>query len=446
LRKYDCLAIWYSVYGNVLYYLGKFNDALISYDKGEILARKVNDEALLIKLKLNKGDLYCHLKQNSLARKLYQETYNLAKSKKLKELQHRANVRLANLMFDKGEYTKARLAYQEFIDFMNQEPDLIPHSYWSWKLAKTYKLEGHYELAKKEYLRAYKTALNADSKYYMAWCLLGLAELEVIEGNVSEVFKLYDKVLEIATKEKDIELLSEVHRSKGNTYKKMNDLNRAITAYIRATDIIEQARQNLKVEQFRIGYFSGECEVYQNLVHCLLKRYEMNGDREDLDSIYYYDQMERYRTLQELRLRKESPIKNNANKGVFNEYLKAAEQLRIMQRRLRQQVGKYCTTKEWNHLISQLEVARYSLIAQRLRLIEDDQAACQIERSLICPLSTIVENLKHQELGLLTYHISEETSFVMVTTADGVQIVRLQVSPNSLTTSIDSLIYPLHNV
>ncbi|UCE08541.1 MAG: CHAT domain-containing protein, partial [bacterium] len=61
-------------------------------------------------------------------------------------------------------------------------------------------------------------------------------------------------------------------------------------------------------------------------------------------------------------------------------------------------------------------------------------------------LSTIVENLKHQELGLLTYHISEETSFVMVTTGDGVQIVRLQVSPNSLTTSIDSLIYPLHNV
>ncbi|MFX0139467.1 MAG: tetratricopeptide repeat protein, partial [Candidatus Hodarchaeota archaeon] len=369
IREYGYLANWYSFYGQSLFYLEKYSDALAAYDESEKLACKTNNKKLLIQMMLNKGDIYFHLKQNTLAMKIYQEAYDLASEENMKDQQFRAHVRIANLFFKERNYSEAKKAYERFVNFANHQPySQNTNFYWLWKLAKIYMFEESYERAKSLYLQAYKAAKQADRKRYMAWSLLGVAEIELITGKIPEAFRLYHEVLEIAKSENNLGLLSEVYLSMGNAHKKLNDLNKAIAAYIRAADVIEQSRQNLKVEQFRIGYFSEEYKVYQKLVFCFLQRYEMSGQREDLDSLYYYDQMARSRVLQELKICNESPLNRSHNNSLNDEYRQACKQLRMMQRRIRLEAGTVRSADELDYLLSQLEAARYSLIAQRLRL------------------------------------------------------------------------------
>ncbi|MFQ5752449.1 MAG: CHAT domain-containing protein [bacterium] len=108
----------------------------------------------------------------------------------------------------------------------------------------------------------------------------------------------------------------------------------------------------------------------------------------------------------------------------------------------------------WNHqksyqvqqLQAQLEAARYELLSQRLRLFDETRSNKLNQPEQVHPLSIVRKNLRQAQLGLLYYHISDDASFVLVAAEDSIKIVRLQVSPSSLVSAIDSLISPLHNV
>ncbi len=448
IGEYGYLANWYSFYGQSLLYLEKYSDALASYDESEKLARNINNKKLLIQMMLNKGDIYFYLKQNILAMKIYQEAHDLAIEENMKDQQYRANVRIANLFFDEGNYSEAKKAYQRFVNFANHQPySKNTNFYWLWKLAKIYMFEESYERAKSLYLQAYKAAKEADRKRYMAWSLLGVAEIELIAGNIPEALQLYGKVLEVAKSENNLGLLSEVYLGMGNAYSKANELNKVIAAYTQAANVIELSRQNLKVEQFRIGYFSEEYKVYQKLVFCFLQRYEISGQREDLDSLYYYDQMARSRVLQELKLCNESPInRNHTNNSLNGEYRQACKQLRMLQRRLRLEAGTARSADEWDYLLSQLEAARYSLIAQRLRLIEDESKPNIGDHPFIPSLEQIQSYLKQSSQGVLIYHISAQASFVMIIDANNAKVIRLPIDQSMIVVMIDSLMSPLHDV
>jgi hypothetical protein len=46
-----------------------------------------------------------------------------------------------------------------------------------------------------------------------------------------------------------------------------------------------------------------------------------------------------------------------------------------MQHRLRQEAEKDRSSEEWNNLLAELEVARYSMLAQQLRGVEKDSSS-----------------------------------------------------------------------
>ncbi|MCI0690846.1 CHAT domain-containing protein [candidate division KSB1 bacterium] len=433
------LADWNRGYAGTLYYLGQYDEAIKAIDEGENHARKSYNEERLVMIKYDKGTFYITLKQYALARRVFEEAYELAKSKKMTYHQYYVKYKLGEIMLLEKKYITAREYYLEFINFLNKNNLRKLACECMGRFAKTYLLEKRYDLAKIEYLRAYEAAKEAGLKTFEGWYLLRVADIEVILGDIDSAMQKYNLVREIALQEKITEMLWELYLGYGNAYKKAGDLTAAIGAYTRAANIIEASRKDLKAEQLRIGYFIEGQQVYQNLVHCFLQRYEQNGQRADLDSLFYYEAMGRGRALQDLQRRE----------GAFSqseEYLQAQQQLRSLQRRLRNEAKKVRPPEEWDELLSQLEAARYSLITQRLRLAEKDSSSGTKQRYQPPPLQDVLAELKHAERGLLLYHISEEISFVLAAAGDEVKVVRLQVSPSKLASTVDSLMTPFHAV
>ena len=443
-HKYSTL--WYSNYAHILFQLGHFKEALQGYDISEELARKSNDKDQIIEHKIIKADLYAYLQQFSLAEKNYSEAYQLAQTHNLEDYKHRAAVKLADLQLNEGEYEKPREAYQKYINFLDQKANPLICAYYTGKLAETYLLEKRYDRSKEYYQQGAKIAEDAGSKAYYAWFLIEMANLGTITGNLDESIKQYNSSLKVATSENNLNMLSQIYFGLGNAYRLAGNLTIAISNYTQAVKVIEKTRQELMVEQLRIGYFSEMSKAYQKLVDCYFQRYEIGSNPAYLDSLYYYDQLSRYRSLHDKRLRNKAFTDASKNESIDNEYQQICEQLRLIQYKLRQESSKFQHHSELDNLLTQLETARYSLIAQQLRLFEDDQSISRKQYVNIPSLSKLFKKLKDAKLGLLHYHISENASFVIVTDGDSVRVVRLQTSPTLLASRVDSLITPFHDV
>lgn len=436
IRAYRYLASWSLIYGDALRFMGEYDEALNAYDKSDEYARKGNDELRLIEIKLAKGKTYHYLKQYAIANKVLQEAFTLAEAKSLNEKQQEIKVKIADLLLIEGKYAEAKQIYQEIIKTQN---NLIERAYAIGRLAKVSKLEGHYNLAKKEYLRALATAQEAGSETYQGWYLLFIGDMEVMLGDIADAIPRYHLAREIATKQKNTEMLWQVYLSYGNAYKKVSDVNAAITAYQQAIGIIEAARKGLKVDQLRIGYFREGNQVYRNLVQCFLQRYETQGNRADLDSLFYYDEMGRGRALQDLKQWEKTLTHSQ-------EFLQARDKVRRMQHRLRLEADRLRLPEELNHLLSELEAARYSLLAQRLRGGEGKPSS-EPSVALAAPaLPKVLQELQREKMGLLLYHISQDGSFVLATDGEQAKVVRLPLQPCLLRADIDSLMGPLHYV
>jgi CHAT domain-containing protein/tetratricopeptide (TPR) repeat protein len=439
LGVYRYLASWYSGYQRVLGFLGEFSAALEACDQSEKYTIKVNDVLQLVDSKIVKGEIYVYLKQYILAKKNFGQAYDLARNKNLTNDQQQIKVRLANVMFLEGKYAVAREIYQEVLKSQHQTNNLTELAFWTRRLGRTYELEGRYDLAKKEYLRALKIAQQAASETSEGWSRLFIGNTDVMLGNIDEAIKSYQRVYEIASKQKFVEMLWQAYLGSGNAYQKAGNLNAAIAVYRRAMDIIETTRRDLKVDQLRIGYFREGNQVYRNLAQCFLQRYAKHGSRADLDSLFYYDEMGRGRALQDLTIGKGTP-------AYGHEFLQARAKVRWMQHRLRLEADKLRPAEKWNQLHSELEAARYALLDQQLRVVKKDTSSAQSRYVAAASLPEIIEKLKHQNLGLLFYHISPETSFVLAVNGDNVKLAYLPVKPPTLRSAIDSLMTPFHHV
>jgi len=433
------LVDWLRGYGATNYYLGSYNSALQIFEKCEVLAREINDLAGVMKTKIGKVDVYVSLKQHTLAKKTLEDIHTLAKIKNLIYYQKFSKARLGEILILEKEYATARAYYQEFIDFLDTNPSLRANAYW-WlgRLARTYMLERRYEMAEKVYQQGLVAARDVGAKTFEGWYLLRIADIELILGNTDAALKNYELAREIAIEQNNTEMLWEILIGYGNAYKKTDNLQKAITFYERAAHIVEQTRDDLKADQLRIGYFIEGYQAYQNLIDCFLQHYEKSGGPTDLDSLYYYVAMGRARALKDLK-------RPNRLGSSNEEYQQTCKQLRVLQRRLREESNKLASVNKLDSLLSQIEAVRFSLLSQRLRVDENDQDRGLADMSEIPSLSKVFDNLKKNDFGLLLYQISEENPFVIAIGRE-IKVVRLQASQALLTSSVDSLMMPFHHV
>jgi len=435
-------------YAQNLFNMRNFNDAIAGYDASERYAKILKDPYILFRIKISKGDIYYYLNQNELAEHVFQEALDIALSNDFPYRKHNANARLANVMVRMGNFKNARKIYHSYISYINKNNlhQRESEAYWLWKLAQTYLSEKKYDTAKFYFKQAMASAKKYNKKGDYEWSIMRLAELNEKIGNYSEALNLFNESLITAKKGSNTSQQSEIYLGLGNIFRKQKSYGKAINHYLLAAEIIENTRQNLEIEQFKIGYFKDEHRVYKNLVLCYLNRYLNEGKQVLLDSLFLYDQMARGRSLEELKLKNELPKGTGPDSLIYQQYSKACTNLQKGQRDLLLQTN-INSVDELDLKLSQVEADKYSLIEQRLRLsgVNDSLKINQIN-STICTLNEAQNNLKNQDIGLLLFNISEDKSFVLATNDSIHKIILLKTTPDSIKTLIDSLMTPFHNV
>lgn len=442
------LATWYHRCAQTLSYARQYQEALQAYNQCEVHSYRINNEELLFFARLGKGDLYFLLRQNALARKAFQDAYDLAKQRRWSNRRYYAYActRLADLMILEGQYMNAIKIYRRFMHLQQWEGNLVYLAYWMGRLAEAYKQSGNSDLAQTTYMRAYETAKRVEARDYMSWYLVKAAQIELSAGDVAAAIRKCTFASEIDTSNKNKQLWAEIYFTLGNAYKKAANLSKAISFYLRAADAIEGTRQNIAIEELRVGYFSIWHEVYRGLAQCFLDRYMKDGNRADLDSLLYFKEMSLSRSLQDMKLSGGSNTHHGNSNEFVREYQQACDQLRVIQRRIRREAEKSLRADQWNHLYSQLEAARYSLIAQRLQSVERKSLSIPAKLSPAGFTSKLVKDLQTTEMGLMLYHISERGSFILIAANEEVRVVQLHVTPSTLATALDSLVVPFHLV
>lgn len=421
------------------YFLGKYQDALALIRKSENVLPQAKSRDAAIKTFFDKATIMIALKQVDLAENALLRALDIAHEGGLHDREKEAKARLGHIFRLKGRFGKARELYGELISFL--EARHLKRRLYTWQrwLGACYLLERDYHKARIEYLKALKASRDARARTSEGWTLLRLGDVELALDSLSSALSYYELALQTALELQNTEMLWEIYLGYGNACRRQNQSQKAIASYKKAARIMEKTRDKIQVSQLRQGYFVDGFMVYQNLVNCYLDSYERNHQRTALDSLFYFYQLGRSRVLKEARQRTALPSHSRA-------YLQAREQLRIVQRRVREQKERYVPDGELIDLLTELEAARYTLEAQKLRAFAADSSARARQAIRIPTLEGVLAYLEQADLGYVQYHISEERSFALVAYDGQAELVLLQLEVSELARDIDALLGPLHNV
>ncbi len=446
IRYERYLAFIYSGIAQSLYFTENYSEAISMFDEADRCARRNHYFGQLTTIKIDRGNLYFSLKQYKLAEREFQEAFEIAKRINYEVEKNRARVKLADLLFNRKKYSEAREKYQKFVNEIPTHGYLRYHSYWWSKIGDTYQFEGKLNLARECYFRAIEFAKKASSNRYIAYGELKVAEIDLKTGQIKPAIQRLDSALFHALQTEETSLKTNIYITAGNALKEAGNLDQAISNYFNAIKIIEKKREDIKAAQMRIGYFSNNSIAYQKLSECYFQRYENSQDIKALDSLIYCMEMARSRTLKDLVFRSELSSRKLKSDQHYQEYLKLCNRLRRQQRERRILSLNGISKEVEDSLRAQLEVTRYSLIGQMLRLYELDTLSVQHNDSLNLGLTAIPKKTLKQNSGLIIYHISDTIAFAVVATKEQTSAMRLSVSKENLQSSIDSLIIPFHNL
>ncbi len=264
--------------------------------------------------------------------------------------------------------------------------------------------------------------------------------MDIELSNLDQAITMITKIINEVGPEGYNNLLGKAYVSLGDAFYKKKELIPSIEAYLEASRIIENQRQKLPVEELKIGYFSNVQRVYRRLAECYFLEYQKNPKIAFIDSLYYYSELSRSRAMKDLVFH-DSHTAIDQNSKTFTEYQEIVNRLCALQRNLRMNRPKNSDDPR----LAEHEVLRYSLIGQRMRLVENVSNSQNQNPNRLAFLE-LFETLKHRNLGLLLYHISEQTSFVLAVSNGKYEVIRLPVNSNTIAKSIDSLVLPFHNL
>lgn len=440
------LTTWYSALAQTYYYTENFNEALKIYQKSEELAVKENNFERQVFIKMDRGNIYWVLNFTELVENEFQKAYELVSIHNLEHLRDQVSTRIAELLIAKKEYVKAREIYRNRILSMPENADLKWKAYYIGLIGNTYLLEGRFADARQEYLTALEFARRVDSPHDIASFQCDLTDLKVNMDELESAVEDYQNILNYALSAENNDLQIRALTGLGNTYRKSRNIEQAILYYKQCVNIIERKWQSISASQMRIGYFSRKVTVYQKLEECYLRKYEISADPLYLDSLFYYSEMSRARSLANAWSR----IKSNAgskNTPQYQEYRQLCEELRSLQRELRLNALKGISGEEDEALHAQLDIVRYSLVAQQLRLKESiREPENQNNLSSVVPLKDLTERLQNKDTGLLVYYTHMQKPFVLALSGEQKKIVYIPAAKIQIDSAIHELILPFHRL
>ncbi len=415
--------------------LGNYSLALESIVKAEKYAFWARNISILFSSLLFKGDLYNHMNLKNLARFEYEKAAQLAEATPFELMSQEAHSRLANFWMDQGEYDRLRKFFRGLIAGKASESYKL---FAQFKIGESYFKEAGYDSARQVFLKTYEwgSRLSADTYFedIAADSRKRIADIKFELGQTDSARQIYAEELinRVAKRREDLKF--DQAYALGRVYDKLGHREKAIIYFTDAAKLTETKRENLNVEDFRIGYFSQRSQVYHALARCYFEEFMVTRNPADLKSLFRYTELSRARATKDALLRQ--PI-TAVDESELAEYQKACVNLTKIQRRLR------AKPELEDSLHVQHEIARFNVIAKRLSVQKPQSGS---HDSSVVAFSDILEALKRRNSSLLLYHITNDASFVLATNDNQAEVVRLDIKIDSLKVALDDLLRPFHEV
>ena len=478
LRNRNLVSIIDKEKGNIEYMRGEYDSAMAYYESAQQLASKINNERsvleckkIISQIKFENGDFaesfkiieecenivkiinskfesvdiiqrkafyYVFLNQDEYAKNLYTQAHQLAADNNFTDLENHTNVRIADLALKEYKFELARNAYLKYIRYLEKNGTRLQEAFWTGRVATSYYIEGMYKESKEYYHMALRKAKSAQSKPYIAWYRIRLADLNVIEGKLEEAIEQYKITQNFATKYNNVNMIWQIYMGLGKAYKKMNETESAKVFFLKAVRVIENSRKNLSVDDLKIGFFSLRNEVYHQLAQQYLAEYVENKEICKADSLLFFLSMTRGRTVQDQFFHKKH--REDA------EYQKVSDNLSRLQRQMRLLNQMDMPVSRFDSLQTEIELLRYSLISQRLKQINNLSDTYEKLNQSSYSILNVKQRLRDLKHTLLFYYIQKDTSFVVAIDSVRLDIIGLHINVPQLQSIIDSLMAPFHHV
>ncbi len=435
------LATWYLHYGRLLMEMRRFDEANKYYDLSAGSADSVGYKEKLIHIKRLKGDLYRNVSLNRLAIAFYTEAIRLAANHQpLRLLRSKARIGIADIHLETGRFKQAREIYSAEIRAANKIEGLARDPYWYYRRARTYIEEGNLDKATKDLLAAEKVAKRIQDEQGRVWAIYYLAEIALRKGDIKTAEDRLLSALNEVSALADSSALAAVYFGLGRLRQTTGDFQSAIANYKKSSYLIENTRGHLRNSDFRIGYFAKGTDVYDGLIDCYYQLYMQNNEVSYMDALHHFIEMKRGRSLREM-----VKITSNENLGTAEaaNYSKACNNLQRKLRFLRTNAANL-QKEQLAKTLDEIEVARMSLLSQRLRLTRSGLSSQSETRGPNIP--TLQKKLKESKMGLVQFHLTDDVSFALVFTGQQKKFVPLKITATEAENKITTLVAPFHKM
>jgi CHAT domain-containing protein/Tfp pilus assembly protein PilF len=427
------LADWVFNNAQILYSTGRFFEALRAFDRCENLYKRFKIKKQVVEVNYRKACLFLFLNQIEIARNILEQAYQSAKAYRLTTQQKELSTELALLMIPEKKYGEARKLLLDNIRYFESQKDHLYGSYCVAALAEVYQEEGMVDQAIDSFEKAVAYAQRAGSEIQASWCRLSIARLRLLQKREKEAITACRSIIPVAVSERDNNLLLNTYSCLGKAFRLHGDVQSAIRYDQMAVEIVENIRRNLELEPLQIGYFSTVVDASRELASCYLPRYRELRRVSTLDTLLYYVEMSRARSIMESGGPDPSARKDST-------YRQQVKTLHILQRQIRMNA---CSFERQDFMLQELQTIRYSIMGQLLKPIECGLKK-HLEKAPVISSRSIQNRLKKNRAGLLVYMITEDASFALAADGNEARIVPLDVHPSWLQKAVDSLITPFH--
>ncbi|RMG39625.1 MAG: CHAT domain-containing protein, partial [Methanobacteriota archaeon] len=432
--------------GQAYYYLEQLHNTQAAYDAAQKIWEKKKHVYYpnLIRVMFTQGDIYLQMYLTRLAQFRYQQGLQLAKRFQSKKSILIGYQRLGKLYYEMEDYPKA---IEYFLLYKNNTTRPYYLCYANDMLGACYLKLKDYQKSREYYRAAYEISKNLSDLYH-AYIAVDWAKINLYSGNMDEASEYYQEALNIAdsfsSREEEVnELYVLIYNGMGEISLAAEDIPGAIGNFRRAVKYVEAGREALKVEDFRIGYFSEEVKIYNRLANCYFRLYQEQHRTEYVDSLYWFLEMARGRTLKDIPQQK-SGLNLWGESPQVQRYKEISHKLEKLQRKLRIGNSQYLSPEAKDSLLTQIELVRYELVEAKLRMLKE--AGDVSSNYIVKPLGDIQNDLEGMKAAVLLYQIGQEESYVLVVTSDHVQVVPLTITQKALETKISQLINPFHQI
>lgn len=266
------LSICLNAIGLAYYQMGKFDTALIHFEKRYEIVTEMNDSIGIASTCDNMGVLYIHFGKNEKALELRQRANNIYASLKMKSQLASGYTWIGNIYKEQGDYTSALENYLKALKIYEGENDEKNVGYPLLNISSVYRYLKQFDQARKYAVTAKEKFDKAENKYGVGVSLYRIAIIYSEESDFDNSIKYLQEAKIIFEDSQNTYFLALVNQLLGNCYRNLGNYNLALNYFNSSLstaelsgdkNLISTAVQNIGTVYYATGDYLKALEYMQ---------------------------------------------------------------------------------------------------------------------------------------------------------------------------------------